>query len=67
MAALQSVSGLGLGSLRGQAGSDELVSINYSHLGNRPGLVVMIPVQLGVRSGLVTAHSTPRARDAPRT
>src|SRR5664280_3521567 len=62
VAALPPVSELGWGRCAGERGSDELVSINYSHLGNRPGLVIMVPVHLGVRSGLVTAHSTPRAQ-----
>lgn len=39
----------------------EFGSINYSHLGNRPVGLVMIPVQGGVRNGLVETQSAARA------
>jgi hypothetical protein len=61
VAARQRVSELGCCNCARERENFELVSIDYSHLGNRPGRVNLIPLQLGVRSGLVEAHSSRRA------
>jgi len=44
-----------------ERGSYELASINYSHSGNRPSGLVLIPVQGGFRNGWVETQSAARA------
>jgi hypothetical protein len=54
--------GTKLGALRGQARKRRAVVDRLFALRESPWLSILIPVQLRVRSGLVEAHSSARAR-----
>ena len=65
MTALQPLLEVGVAGIALAIGeSDELLSTDYSHSRNRLVGVIEVPVQLGIRNGLMVAQLAPRARPA---